>query len=357
MDVQGSEIASFTDVLSACVAAVRCGCNAIRVVQARRGVSGIGEDSGATVGRGANSSDSVALPAGAVLKDPSDPRSWVTAADTAAQLAVTTTLRQALGLDLDIVGEEDMPNDEHPPPATKLGAAAPCGPLPPGETAEYTIPADLTTVPLRDLTIFVDPVDGTREFVEGRLSAVQCLVGVAYRGRPVLGVIGLPFHPAAQCDPAQEVDHCAAQVPLVCAPPFRTLCSRGYRPPEVCSQRSVASAAQGKDGEGVPLAEATGVHVVYGMVGSPSGVCGLPPSQQPSATNAVATLAVSADLGKGTAVGAAKDAIGRAVAEAGAEFRLAPTAACGNKIMSLLVNASNVAVGPVLLARGPRHVL
>ena len=28
-------------------------------------------------------------------------------------------------------------------------------------------------------------VDGTREFVEGRLGAVQCLIGIAYRGRPV----------------------------------------------------------------------------------------------------------------------------------------------------------------------------
>ena len=33
----------------------------------------------------------------------------------------------------------------------------------------------------------------SREFVEGRLAAVQVLLGVAYRGRPVAGVVGLPF--------------------------------------------------------------------------------------------------------------------------------------------------------------------
>ena len=40
---------------------------------------------------------------------------------------------------------------------------------------------------------FVDPLDGTREFVEGRLDAVQCLVGVAVGDTPVCGAVGLPF--------------------------------------------------------------------------------------------------------------------------------------------------------------------
>ena len=39
----------------------------------------------------------------------------------------------------------------------------------------------------------MDPVDGTRELVEGRLQAVQTLVGVAVRGRAVAGAVGLPF--------------------------------------------------------------------------------------------------------------------------------------------------------------------
>ena len=53
--------------------------------------------------------------------------------------------------------------------------------------------ADDDLVPLSELTVFVDPVDGTREFVEGRLGAVQTLVGLSRRGRAVGGAVGLPF--------------------------------------------------------------------------------------------------------------------------------------------------------------------
>ncbi|KNC70976.1 hypothetical protein SARC_16492, partial [Sphaeroforma arctica JP610] len=50
---------------------------------------------------------------------------------------------------------------------------------------------------LDDLCVFIDPVDGTREFVEGRLYACQTLIGISWRGRPVCGVVGLPFHDGA----------------------------------------------------------------------------------------------------------------------------------------------------------------
>ena len=43
------------------------------------------------------------------------------------------------------------------------------------------------------LTVFVDPLDGTREFVEGRLPNVQSLIGVTYKGTPLMGAVGLPF--------------------------------------------------------------------------------------------------------------------------------------------------------------------
>jgi len=41
--------------------------------------------------------------------------------------------------------------------------------------------------------VFVDPLDGTREFVEGRLTNVMSLVGIACGGRAVAGAVGLPF--------------------------------------------------------------------------------------------------------------------------------------------------------------------
>ena len=55
-----------------------------------------------------------------------------------------------------------------------------------------SVPNDVM-VPLEELTLFVDPLDGTREFVEGRLSNVACLIGIARQDRPIAGVIGLPF--------------------------------------------------------------------------------------------------------------------------------------------------------------------
>ena len=71
-----------------------------------------------------------------------------------------------------------------------------------GLCEEMGVPEDLRHLAARDLCVFVDPVDGTREFVEGRLEAVECLLGVAYRGRAVAGVMGLPFYDDSLAVPA-----------------------------------------------------------------------------------------------------------------------------------------------------------
>lgn len=46
---------------------------------------------------------------------------------------------------------------------------------------------------VNQLVLYVDPLDGTREFVEGRLDNVQCLIGACYKGQPLMGCCGLPF--------------------------------------------------------------------------------------------------------------------------------------------------------------------
>ena len=48
-------------------------------------------------------------------------------------------------------------------------------------------------IPIDELTLFVDPLDGTREFVEGRLENVACLIGVSRNGKSLAGTVGLPF--------------------------------------------------------------------------------------------------------------------------------------------------------------------
>ena len=49
------------------------------------------------------------------------------------------------------------------------------------------------SIPLDEIALFVDPLDGTREFVEGRLQNVACLIGISRNNRPIAGVISLPF--------------------------------------------------------------------------------------------------------------------------------------------------------------------
>jgi fructose-1,6-bisphosphatase/inositol monophosphatase family enzyme len=56
-------------------------------------------------------------------------------------------------------------------------------------------------VPLDELSIFVDPLDGTREFVEGRLQNVACLIGIARKNQAIAGVVGLPFPKGSNFEP------------------------------------------------------------------------------------------------------------------------------------------------------------
>mmetsp|Transcript_2482 Transcript_2482/g.6177 ORF Transcript_2482/g.6177 Transcript_2482/m.6177 type:complete len:363 (-) Transcript_2482:129-1217(-) len=120
------------------------------------------------------------------LKDVSDPRSALTEADEAAHRAILGSLVAEWGDELRIVGEEDD-DDE----SMKLLNDMIFEPLDRdrfvddiGETADI----DSSRV-----TIFVDPLDGTREFVEGRLENCQVLVGIAIDGEAAAGVIGMPF--------------------------------------------------------------------------------------------------------------------------------------------------------------------
>ena len=53
---------------------------------------------------------------------------------------------------------------------------------------------------LKDLIVYVDPVDGTREFAEGRLQFCTVLIGLVYKGAPYLGVIGEPYHEAYRAE-------------------------------------------------------------------------------------------------------------------------------------------------------------
>jgi len=160
--------------LSTCVDAATRGCAEIRRVQRAREEAASDDEEAFVVTR----------------KEASDPRSALTEADLAAQSAIASALR-ARWPTANIVGEEDG-SAEAAPMSPKKGAAL-------REDLCVAIDAcdderlKTLEVDMEDVTVFIDPVDGTREFVESRLHAVQCLIGIAVRGRAVAGAIGLPF--------------------------------------------------------------------------------------------------------------------------------------------------------------------
>ncbi|KNC84540.1 hypothetical protein SARC_03243 [Sphaeroforma arctica JP610] len=55
-------------------------------------------------------------------------------------------------------------------------------------------PENLGNITLEDVVVWIDPLDGTKEFTQGVVSAVTVLVGIAVRGQAVGGVVYQPFH-------------------------------------------------------------------------------------------------------------------------------------------------------------------
>jgi hypothetical protein len=147
-----STTVSLAEVLSTCVDAAARGCAEISAVQSRRAAGG---------------ELSVAM------KDQADVRSALTEADLAAQRVMVGALRSAWP-GLVIIGEED--EDESAGAADEVTGP----PLRRDLCAELGAPG--LEAPLEELCVFVDPLDGTREFVEGRLANVQSLVGLARLG-------------------------------------------------------------------------------------------------------------------------------------------------------------------------------
>ncbi|CAF0795271.1 unnamed protein product [Didymodactylos carnosus] len=54
-------------------------------------------------------------------------------------------------------------------------------------------PNEFKNLEEKDIVVWVDPLDGTREFTEGRLEGVTVLIGIATQGNPVAGVIHQPY--------------------------------------------------------------------------------------------------------------------------------------------------------------------
>lgn len=112
-----------------------------------------------------------------------DDHSPVTAADLKAQRFIEVSLAAAYP-ELLVIGEEDEVA------TAKYHEAALDGPTlaPP---AVY-LPQE-RTVRLADLVLWVDPLDGTRSFVDRRPTNVTTMLGITHRGAPLVGIVAFPL--------------------------------------------------------------------------------------------------------------------------------------------------------------------
>lgn len=135
------------------------------------------------------------------FKDENDARSALTEADVNAQSVIIGALTNSYGSHLNIVGEED--GDANARPKKDEQKLKEC-------CFEFKKMDEVEDVEVRvgDLVVFVDPVDGTREFIEERYHNCQCLIGVAHKGKAVVGVVGIPF-PKGKITKESDVEACA----------------------------------------------------------------------------------------------------------------------------------------------------
>lgn len=105
-----------------------------------------------------------------------------TEADTRSQGIIMSNLLR-LFPSLQIIGEEHLEPD-----SSLLVSNLVLDLIP-----ESLIPEGLREVSIDTLNVWVDPLDGTVEFINGNLAAVTSLIGVAMNGRPIFGAVGLVF--------------------------------------------------------------------------------------------------------------------------------------------------------------------
>jgi len=115
---------------------------------------------------------------GVEWKGENDP---MTEADVNAQKLILGLLYKGFGRDLPTVGEEDtdIPETEETPNFNLVDLTK--------------VPEEYRDVDKSEVCVFVDPLDATREFVDGNLAAVMTLIGISYKGKAVGGVLFQPF--------------------------------------------------------------------------------------------------------------------------------------------------------------------
>lgn len=120
-----------------------------------------------------------------------------TKADRDAQDAIVHSLR-AWFPGLRVVAEEEV---EDPQRVAPEAARAPLAQAAPPTLAHVAgacaaLPESLRDARAGELTLWVDPLDGTADFARGDREPVTVLIGVSHQGRAVAGVVHVPFSAA-----------------------------------------------------------------------------------------------------------------------------------------------------------------
>ncbi|XP_039981209.1 3'(2'),5'-bisphosphate nucleotidase 1 isoform X4 [Xiphias gladius] len=108
-----------------------------------------------------------------------------TLADRLAQQSICASLSRRFPK-ITIIGEEELPSEEVREDLIENGQAE--------EILQKSCPAEFSELKEEEFVVWVDPLDGTKEYTEGLLDNVTVLIGIAYGGRAIAGVINQPFY-------------------------------------------------------------------------------------------------------------------------------------------------------------------
>ncbi|XP_067421035.1 3'(2'),5'-bisphosphate nucleotidase 1 [Emydura macquarii macquarii] len=113
------------------------------------------------------------------------PNDLQTKADRLVQMSICSSLARKFPR-VTIIGEEDLPSYEVDEELIEDGQCE--------EILKKTFPPQYSSIKEEELVVWVDPLDGTKEYTEGLLDHVTVLIGIAYEGKAIAGVINQPFY-------------------------------------------------------------------------------------------------------------------------------------------------------------------
>jgi 3'(2'), 5'-bisphosphate nucleotidase len=122
-----------------------------------------------------------------VSKDDFDPQ---TEADRSSQQCIIASLTKQYS-NLKIIGEEGVMDLTNVPPEFIVDTSDT------SFLADYKCPEQYKNIVENDLVIWVDPLDGTSEYVHGFLEHVTVLIGISFRESAIGGIIHQPYFKCA----------------------------------------------------------------------------------------------------------------------------------------------------------------